>query len=254
MDLILKLIIIGILVIAFIAFIYFAIHSEKKSFNNGICPYCNIKLRCFDMDSQGGRGYTCKKCDYTTWASYPSVDKDFIDDDKVCKKSKVYSSKIEALIYDEDSVVIFDIDGVLAKYEFGDHNHNLCSDEEWDNNVAFYAPTIYDSAKPVKLFQGLIRNKKPGSVYTCSVAKGDEKYAKTSFVRRFYNIPEENILFVDSKDKKLFAIEATRLQKRMQGFDIPDEKFIMVDDSIKVLTHIQDNSDFSTCHVSSFLE
>ena len=104
------------------------------------------------------------------------------------------------------------------------------------------------------MFQELIRNKKPGNVYVCSVAKGDEKYAKTSFIRRFYNIPEENILFVDSKDKKLFAMEATQLQKRMQGFKIPEEKFIMVDDSVKVLTHIQENSNFSTCHVSSFLE
>lgn len=254
MELIIKFIIIGVILIAFIVFWVLAVYFEKKSFNNGICPYCNTKLNCFDMDSQGGRGYTCKRCDYTTWVSYPSVDKDFEDDNKVFKKKKIYSSKIESLIYDEDSVVLFDIDGVLAKYEFGEHNHNLCSDEEWDNNVEYYAPTIYDSAKPVELFQRLIRNKKPGTVYTCSVAKGDERYAKISFVRRFYDIPEENILFVESKDKKLFAMEATRLQKRMQGFQIPDEKFIMVDDSVKVLTHIQENSNFSTCHVSSFLE
>ena len=50
---------------------------EAKAFNNGICKNCGEKLVNFDMDSQGGRGYTCRKCNYTCWISYNSVDKDF---------------------------------------------------------------------------------------------------------------------------------------------------------------------------------
>lgn len=50
--------------------------SEKKFFNRGVCPHCNKKLKCFDTDSQGGRGYSCD-CGYTTWVSYKCVDKDF---------------------------------------------------------------------------------------------------------------------------------------------------------------------------------
>ena len=49
---------------------------EKKFFNNGVCPHCNKKLKRFDTDSQGGRGYSCD-CGYTTWISYKCVDKDF---------------------------------------------------------------------------------------------------------------------------------------------------------------------------------
>lgn len=45
-------------------------HSEAKSFNGGICPICKEKLRHFDTDSQGGRGYICDNCGYTTWISY----------------------------------------------------------------------------------------------------------------------------------------------------------------------------------------
>lgn len=51
---------------------------EKRSFNNGICKECGNKLVHFDTDSQGGRGYTCRHCDYTIWVSYPSVDKRFL--------------------------------------------------------------------------------------------------------------------------------------------------------------------------------
>ena len=49
-------------------------NSEKKAYNNGICPNCGNKLEYFDTDSQDGRGYMCPSCKYTTWCSY-SVDK-----------------------------------------------------------------------------------------------------------------------------------------------------------------------------------
>ena len=60
----------------FIVGVTIGITLEKKGFNNGICPHCNKKLRNFDMDSQGGRGYKCD-CGYQTWVSYKSVDKNF---------------------------------------------------------------------------------------------------------------------------------------------------------------------------------
>ena len=65
--------IIGIVVLIVIFII--GIFSEKKDYNNGICPKCNQRLHHFDTDSQGGRGYICDKCNYTTWISYPFIDK-----------------------------------------------------------------------------------------------------------------------------------------------------------------------------------
>lgn len=67
------------IIIASVLFFGFCIlliakHFESKHYNKGICPDCNIKLRNFDMDSHGGRGYTCDICHYTTWCSY-NVDK-----------------------------------------------------------------------------------------------------------------------------------------------------------------------------------
>ena len=49
--------------------------SEKKSWNEGKCPKCGTKWRCFDNDSQGGRGYVCDKCKSIIWISY-HVDRD----------------------------------------------------------------------------------------------------------------------------------------------------------------------------------
>lgn len=51
---------------------------EKRDFNNGFCPHCNQRLKFFDTDSQGGRGYCCPGCNYITWVSYKSVDREYI--------------------------------------------------------------------------------------------------------------------------------------------------------------------------------
>ena len=58
--------------------IILGIRSDKKDFNNGICPRCGAPLRHFDTDSQGGRGYNCTGCGkYYTWISWP-VDRKYI--------------------------------------------------------------------------------------------------------------------------------------------------------------------------------
>lgn len=63
--------IIGIILLLFmIVGCIYAYVSEKRHFNNGICPICGTPLKHFDEDSQGGQGWCCKRCNYTTWISW----------------------------------------------------------------------------------------------------------------------------------------------------------------------------------------
>jgi len=48
-------------------------HFEKKEWNNGVCKITYRPWKNFDMDSQGGRGYT-DGCGNYCWMSY-NVDK-----------------------------------------------------------------------------------------------------------------------------------------------------------------------------------
>lgn len=71
-------------IVIFIVIVIFSVvgyimgpRSEAKRFNGGVCPLCGEKFRYFDTDSQGGRGYTCDNCMYTTWVSYNRVDRHF---------------------------------------------------------------------------------------------------------------------------------------------------------------------------------
>ena len=57
-----------------ISLMVFSRENEKRAYNNGICTKCGSKLRLFDYDSHGGRGYICDNCNHVVWCSY-NVDK-----------------------------------------------------------------------------------------------------------------------------------------------------------------------------------
>lgn len=42
---------------------------ESKIWNDGKCAECGGKWKSFDVDSHGGRGYSCKS-GHTIWISY----------------------------------------------------------------------------------------------------------------------------------------------------------------------------------------
>jgi hypothetical protein len=77
-------IVVGTIVLILILFAIigfrWAYNDEKKHYNNGVCPQCGGKLKYFETDPKdGSRGYECpnKKCDYSTWVSWSSIDKDY---------------------------------------------------------------------------------------------------------------------------------------------------------------------------------
>ena len=57
-----------------IAVPYLGIRMETKAYNGGKCPECKTRWRQYDVDSQGGRGYTCDTCPRGCWVSYNRVD------------------------------------------------------------------------------------------------------------------------------------------------------------------------------------
>lgn len=69
-DLLIFVILMSIIIGIFIISLYLAVCNEVKDWNGGYCPRCGKKLRHFGCDSQGGDGWCCDACDYTTWVSY----------------------------------------------------------------------------------------------------------------------------------------------------------------------------------------
>lgn len=109
-------------------------------------------------------------------------------------------SKVLDYLMKEDVKIVFDVDGVLAPFEFGELKHNGCKDEDWENFVIENKP--YDNIRSIPQLKQFINDKGQNNVYVCSVSAPYEEKNKRDFVVREYGIPVENIKFVcDKKDK-----------------------------------------------------
>ena len=80
------------------------------------------------------------------------------------KENKMSKSIIDA-IAQPGVVVVFDVDGVLASYEWGTNCRHSMPDDEWDSRLAA-GEDLYKTIQPVKILQDFIaqKNQKKNSV------------------------------------------------------------------------------------------
>ncbi|WP_285945782.1 hypothetical protein [Thomasclavelia cocleata] len=153
-------------------------------------------------------------------------------------------SKVLDYLMKEDVKIVFDVDGVLAPFEFGELKHNGCKDEDWENFVIENKP--YDNIRSIPQLKQFINDKGLNNVYACSVSAPYEEKNKRDFVVREYGIPVENIKFVcDKKDKIHFLKQLAKETK-------DESKVAIVEDTVSTLNQIFDTTDFITVHISSF--
>lgn len=147
------------------------------------------------------------------------------------------------------SIVCFDIDGVLAEYRFGNGVY-ACKDSEFPDYCKKH--NVYaEASAPLTIKSFMNRWLNVNQRYCISKAYCDEERdQKIKFVTEQYEIPREQIYFVDSNEQKLYIMK----QIASLNDDVDEQEIFMVDDSIEVLGHIYENSNFGTIHISSLLE
>jgi len=159
-------------------------------------------------------------------------------------------SKIKELLKDKNSVLVFDIDGVLAILEFGEYNHYYASDADWDDFVNG-DNNLYTEDKVSKKMQEFLNTLDKSRVYVITaIGVNKEGEYKKDFVNKYYGISKDNVYFVDRSNNKMDALNEIRKKHP----EIEDYQLIMIDDTPDVLTDVQLKSKYSTAHVSSFLD
>lgn len=143
-------------------------------------------------------------------------------------------------------IVVFDVDGVLAPYEWGNMQHCV-SDEEWDRTLANHKD-VYANARPVQTFVDFIIEKGSDSCYVCSCGSKAEIHSKSSFCSDKYGIPAENICIVKKKADKLPFLNNLR-----DKLGISENRIAIIEDTVETLDEIANGHDYITVHVSSFL-
>jgi len=158
-------------------------------------------------------------------------------------------SKIQELINDLNTILVFDVDGVLARIEHGKYNHFNDNDEEYDlalkNGVNFY-----DNSIAIKTMQDYIKTRCIDNIYICSHVHNDiEASQKIIFLEGNYNIKRENIYFVNENEEKLDVLNKI---KSMYP-NVQEDHIALVDDTLSILNHVMNNSNYATIHFSSFI-
>lgn len=159
-------------------------------------------------------------------------------------------SKIKEVLNDDNSVLVFDVDGVLAVMEWGEYNHYGEDDETWTQ--MYEEETQYYTEKYVcKRMQEFLASKDKSKVYVITKAfSKNEVEDKKNFVNQYYGIKKEHVYSVQNNWEKTDVL----LQIKEKYPTIEKHQIVMIDDTVEVLTNVMERTGFSTAHVSSFLD
>ena len=152
-----------------------------------------------------------------------------------------------------NDIVVFDMDGVLNKYDFTDLGFKMQSEKEWVKLNMVMNP--YEFAAKTSLFDELIEKKNSMDIYALSVATSNfEQNNKMSFLEENYpNFREDNILFVSDKAYKVEVLKY--LRELYDNSSKRDKTIVMIEDNVETLSDIISlNNDKIKCYlVSDFI-
>ena len=112
-------------------------------------------------------------------------------------------AKIRELLNDNESVMAFDIDGVLAIMEWGEYNHFGLIDDDW-KKACKEKVIEFGEDKVSKTMLKFIKDKDLSRMHVITMVYGDrEGEFKKVFAKKYYGIPEENFYTVSSNKEKV---------------------------------------------------
>jgi len=159
-------------------------------------------------------------------------------------------SKIKEILNDKESVLVFDVDGVLAILEWGEYNHYGENDETWAKKYE-KRENFYTEQYVSKRMQNFLKDKDKNRIYVITKAFSEnEAEDKRDFVKKYYGIPRDHVFYVENNLDKTDVF----IKIKEEYPDLPDRKFVMIDDTVEVLTDIMNKTGYTTVHVSSFLD
>ena len=160
-------------------------------------------------------------------------------------------SRIKELLNDKDSILVFDVDGVLALLEFGEHTHYEMNDKLW-KQANEKGINYYTEERVSKKMQNFLKDKNMDNIYviTTVLDNNNEGEFKKEYVNKYYNIKKENVIYVKDNIEKTTAI--IKIKEKYPS--VSDEQIIMIDDTTDILSDIMEHTNFSTAHISSFLD
>lgn len=159
-------------------------------------------------------------------------------------------SDIIKLLRDKSTILALDMDGVLSKLEFGKYTHFAMNDDDWAE-ACKRGENFYTKDKVIKKMQKFLSTKNMDNIYVVTKVYNDDEIAvKKIFLKDNYNILDDHIYCVFKNSEKLDILKKI---KQLHP-EVEDYQICIVDDTVDILNDIMDKSNFSTAHISSFLD
>ena len=76
-------------------------------------------------------------------------------------------SKIQELINDNNTILVFDVDGTLARMEYGEYNHFALDDDSWTKLIES-GEAVYSDSQAIPSMVEYMKNKDMNNIYVCS--------------------------------------------------------------------------------------
>lgn len=150
-----------------------------------------------------------------------------------------------------NDIVVFDMDGVLNKYDFGELGVKIMSEHEWvraNMIVDMYSTYI----EKTTLFDELIEQKNPMDMYVLSTAFSSfEQNNKLNFLEQAYpNIRPEHVMFVARDEFKVDILKELREVYDKEGKQ--DTRIIIIEDTVGIMASVEElHNDKIKCYLIS---
>lgn len=158
-------------------------------------------------------------------------------------------NRVWDILQDKKAVVVFDIDGTLTSYSYGEyHAHH-----ELDRGTAeaFRSVDIYSGCGGIKPLQDYIEQHDPARIFTLSMEPHGHEAQKTDMVGRLYGIYPGNCFYVKDSAEKPKAVISI-IDDHFP--DIDPRMVVCVDDNESTLRMYEEKTPFCTAHPLLFVE
>lgn len=138
----------------------------------------------------------------------------------------------------KNDIIVFDIDGVLAKYDFGTLGGKIFTEHEWiQRNMQ---KDMYKFIQRTHLFDELIQEKDSNDLYILSTAFSSfEQNNKIEFLGREYGkFREDNIYFVARDEYKVDILKELREIYDKEGKLY--KRIVLIEDSVQIMASVEE--------------
>ena len=161
-------------------------------------------------------------------------------------------SKLKSVLSDPKTLVVFDIDGTLSSYNYGDY-HCHHEKDTLETKDEFDQIDVYMTARRIPVIVEYIKEhiRYGGRVFALSKEPHGREESKRRFCKIAYGINPSDVYCVKENVGKI-----DKLREWSEAYKVlePEGHIVFIDDNEQVLRMVEDNTDVYTAHVTIFFE